>query len=151
MVARYAEYQAMTVDAVDGVMSEDIRHHPLIGKIADPGRPQLVFNAVARIGATEVRNMQGGRAGEWDARLSAGGGEIHVAHWREGQGADDLWVPALARDGDGDVTISEPDPGLFIRKGDRVRLIDRPGQPFFDVLSITRRQSGRAILHLGDA
>lgn len=151
MVARYEQYQTMAIEAVDAVMSEDIRHLPLIDGVKDTSRPQLVFSAVARIGAAESRNMQGGHSDEWSARVSASGGELHVAHWRAGQGADELWVPALDRGDNGDVTVSEPDTELFIRKGDKVRLIDRPAQPFFEVLSITRRRYGRAILHLGDA
>ncbi|SHE79065.1 hypothetical protein SAMN05444339_10271 [Loktanella atrilutea] len=123
MVARYGEIQARAISAVDSVMSEDILHFPLVGGIVDTSRERLTFTAVVRVGTNEERNVSGGRAQSWGGRMNAGKARAYI----------DL--------------ATEPLP--FFKEHDKIRLIDRDGQPFFEILNITDRQSGRMILHLG--
>jgi hypothetical protein len=41
--------------------------------------------------------------------------------------------------------------GPEIRKGDKLRAVERPGTPFFEVLRVADRGHGRLVLHLGEA
>lgn len=119
------EIQAMTTAAVDGVMGESVRHYPLADGIQDQMRQTRIFTAVVRSAPVDDQSFQGGRSQQWGSRIASGATEAHIV-------PDDPVVPHL-------------------RQHDKVRLMDRPGQPFFEILTITDRRSGRVILSLGSA
>lgn len=117
------EIQAMTTAAVDGVMGESVRHYPLADGIQDQMRSTRIFMAVVRSEPVDDRGFQGAGSRQMGARVAAGPTEAHVA----------LAEPVVPH----------------LRQHDKVRLMDRPGKPFFEILTITDRRSGRVILSLG--
>lgn len=116
-------YRDKAIRAVDRVMAETVRLYPMRSGTADPGRDQAEFQAVARVGGEGSNGITGRE--DWSSRISSGEATVHIDR------------AAYT--------------GPAIRKGDRVRLMDRVGQPWFDVLTINDRQHGRLVLHLGEA
>lgn len=41
--------------------------------------------------------------------------------------------------------------GLVFRKNDKIRALDRPGEPLFQVIAVDDRGASRLVLHLGEA
>lgn len=109
------------IRAVDAVMSERVRHLPLTGGVRDATRPQVEFEAVLRVGNAKDRDAAG--TNTWGQRVSYGKAEMHIA-----RGV----APA-------------------IRKGDKLRAVERDRQPFFEVLSVNERQHGRVVVELGES
>ena len=122
-MARFHDIRDRAIAKVDAMMAEQVRSFPLRNGLVDPGRQQAVFAAVVRTGNAKSESMQGGAMQSWGQRITANEAEAHVA--RAGQ-----VLP-------------------WFREGDKLRLIERPGQPFVEILRINDRQHGRIVLHLG--
>ncbi|KQI68952.1 hypothetical protein AN189_07270 [Loktanella sp. 3ANDIMAR09] len=105
------------------MLSEEIAFYPLTGNTPDAARQKTTLRAVVRIGTGDNSSVTGGTSRGWGTRLSAGKGQAHVR--RSGQVIPDF------------------------RKHDKVRLVDRVGQPFFEILTVHDGPSERIVLELG--
>lgn len=122
-MATFQQIQADAIRAVDAVMSETLRHFPLAAGKADATRAQSDIKGVLRVGRNKEASVTGGAAASWSQRIAAGKAELHL---------DRTGLPDL-------------------RKGDKVRAVERPGSPWFEVLSMTEDAHGRLVLDLGAA
>lgn len=125
MVAPFAAARDRAVAAVDARLAEPVQIFFLKEGAADPERANLVVSGVLRVGGGQNTNLPGGQAKSWRTRLVAGRAELHI------------------------------DPRAYagspIRRGDKVRALDRAGQPFFEVLHVDDRGHTRLVLELGEA
>lgn len=94
----------------------------LKGGAVDPDRANVEINAVLRVGNERSVGPTGGLAQSWGMRIAANKAEMHIA-----------------RDGYN---------GPAIRKGDKVRAVERLGQPFWEVAFVNDRHASRLILSL---
>ena len=119
------DVKRLTIEAVDSQLAEAIEHFPLRNNSTDPDRARSTLTGVLRVGLSKPRNAAGGNSGSWSGRISSGTAEAHINA----------------------VSAALP----VIRQHDKLRAIDRIGQPFFEIVDITDRQDGRIVLHLGVA
>ncbi|WP_037373558.1 hypothetical protein [Sediminimonas qiaohouensis] len=105
---------------VDATFAEDVDLFFLSGGAADPARGNLTAKAVLRVGDRD----DVAPSGSWGTRIAAGKAEAHINRAAYG--------------------------GPVIRQGDKLRAVERIGQPFFEVLRVSDRGSGRLVLHLGE-
>lgn len=122
MPATFHEYRDRAVAAVDRVMAEDIALYFMRNGVTDPDRDNITIRAVLRVGAGD--NAIDTRSRNWAQRIAAGKAQLHVDR--------------------------ATNPRLTVRKGDRIRAIERVGQPFFEVLRADDRAHGRLVLELGE-
>lgn len=110
--------------AVDEAFGETVLHHPLASGGVDPERPVSSLVVVLRTGA---RSDALGRSREKEVRIgvNASGGYLRIDR-------------ALY-------------PDLIVRAGDKIRAMERTGQPWFEILSVDDRSHLRLTLDLGDA
>lgn len=118
----FHKYRDKAIKAVDKVMAETLRLFPMKSGVADGTRDQHEFQAVLRSGGEGIDSV--GPGGDWSSRIASGEAMIYI-----------------------DRTVYA---GPAIRVGDRFRSLDRPGQPFFEVLNVNDRQHGRLVLHMGE-
>ena len=114
-----------TLAAVDNQFAETVEIHFLKGGVVDPGRAGTTITAVLRTGDSKVSNLRGGTSRNWKSRVAASGGRLSIDR----------------------AIYSGPVPV----KGDKVRAMDRPGKPWFEVLEVDDRSHTRLVLVLGDA
>lgn len=122
-MATFQQIQADAIRAVDAVMSETLRHFPLAAGKADATRTQSEIRGVLRVGRNKDLNASGEPGVVWSQRIAAGKAELHL---------DRTGLPDL-------------------RKGDKLRATERPGSPWFEVLSMTEAAHGRIVIDLGAA
>ena len=125
LAARFHALRDRTVAATDKTFAEPVRLSFLKGGAVDPDRPALDIEAVLRVGGGKETNVSGGDAQAWRTRIQAQRGELHI-----------------------DRTTY---PDLKVIKGDKVRALARPGQPWFEVLTVDDRLSTRLVVQLGEA
>ena len=111
------------IRAVDAVMSERIMHFPLRQQQPDPHRSKREIHAVLRVGGLRDKPAEGGKS--WMARIAQGRAECHIDRSTQ--------------------------PNIDIRQGDRIRAVERVGQPIFDVLQVQERHHGRIVVGLGES
>ena len=122
MPAAFHAHRDLAIAAVDRVMAEDIALYFMRNGVTDPDRDNTTIRAVLRVGSGD--NAIDTRSRNWAQRIAAGRAQLHidrVAH-----------------------------PGLTVRRHDRIRAIERVGQPFFEVLRADDRAHGRLVLELGE-
>lgn len=117
--------QQQAISAVDAVMAEAVLVYPLSKGMADTTRAHTELRCVLRVGNVRDQNVAGDLGKAWSQRIALGKAEAHIDQ------------SAYA--------------GLDIRKGDKLRAVDRPGQPWFEVLTVNERAQGRTVLALGEA
>ena len=120
MPAPFHAIQARAFADVDAQFAEDVDLFFLDQGAADAGRGNVTAKAVLRAGQRD--DVSPSRA--WGSRIAAGDAEAHIDR--------------AAYD------------GPVIRKGDKLRAVERVGQPFFEVLRVSDRGNGRLVLHLGE-
>ncbi|SFQ55682.1 hypothetical protein SAMN05421853_11013 [Roseivivax halotolerans] len=103
-------------------MGEALRHFPLENGLTDNSRDVIDLTAVLRVGNAEPSSVGGST---WNSRLAVDKAQAHVSH--------------------------SAYPELEIKVGDKLRAVERPGEPWFEVLSINDRMQGRLIVELGEA
>lgn len=118
------DMRSRIVAAVDRTFAEPVRFSFLRRGVLDAERPAHDIRAVLRVGGGDERNLSGGLAQDWSTRIAAGKAELHVDR------------------------AAYPD--LVVREDDRVCALDRPGQPWFQVLRIDDRGDTRLVLALGE-
>ncbi|MFT3973323.1 MAG: hypothetical protein QM699_07700 [Amaricoccus sp.] len=125
MPAPFHALRDSAIAAVDAVMAEDVRLLFLNAQgRADTSRVAATVKGVLRVGAADVRTPTNGKA--WDARIAAGEAALYLSRVAYGT------APAL-------------------RKGDKVKALERAGEPLFEVMRIDDRRHDRIVAHLGEA
>lgn len=120
----YAEIRQRTLAAVDRVFAETVLLAPQKQGRADPDRQPIEIRAPLRVGGGEQTNVSGGQAESWRTQLASGKAELHIDR----------------------ATYTGP----ILRGKDRVRALDRAGQPWFEVLRVDDRGDTRLVLELGE-
>ena len=120
-MAKFHKYRDLAVRAVDDLMGEALRIVPMDGGRIDPARTPGEVTAPLRVGAEESDGV-GGKSQAWRSRISSGKAQAHISR--------------------------EAYPDLVVRKGDRLRAIERAGQPWFEVDAVADRDHARLILEL---
>lgn len=92
---------------------------------SDPDRPSIEIVAPLRTGPKRAANMPGGFSQSWRARLAAGKAQLHI---------DPI-----------------ANPGIVLREKDKVQALERPGQPWFEVVYFDDRNHTRHIAELSEA
>lgn len=121
MPAPFHAIRDRAMEQVDDTMAEAVDLFFLAGGAADPARDNVTVQAVLRVGSRDVVAPKGA----WGSRIAAGKAEAHIAR----------------------ASYDGPE----IRQGDKLRAVERIGQPFFEVLRVADRGHGRLVLHLGEA
>lgn len=122
MPAAFHQHRNRAVAAVDRVMAEDVALYFMRNGVTDPDRDNTTIRGVLRVGTGD--NAIDTRSRNWAQRIAAGKAQLHI---------DRVAYPALT-----------------IRKGDRIRAVERFGKPFFEVLRADDRAHGRLVLELGE-
>lgn len=120
-----ANHGASLRRSIDDAWAEEIRLSPMHKGIADPARDQEVIQAVLRTGEqNRVRFAQGrgGSARTMGANAPGSKGTLRIDRTRY--------------------------PEIDVRVGDKVRAMDRDGQPVFEVASPVPSSHHRLIVHL---
>jgi hypothetical protein len=91
----------------------------------DASRPSVEIEAPLRTGTKGAANMAGGFSQSWRTRLAAGKSQLHID-------------PVA-------------NPGIVLRPKDKVRALDRLGQPWFEVVHFDDRNHTRHIAELSEA
>lgn len=116
-------FRDLVVSGTDGDFGESVRLSFMKDKVTDPDRASVVIWAVLRSDPERTIGPTGGNNKAMHMRHSSTPSELHIDP----------------------VKYSGPK----IREGDRVRAMDRPGVPVFEVLSVDDRAHPRHILRLG--
>ncbi len=124
VAARFHEVRDRVVAAVDRAFAEPVKLSFLKDENPDPNRMMVDVDAVLRVGGGEQTTASGGSNRNWRTRIAAGKAELHIDRSK----------------------YHGPDP----RKGDAVRALARPGQPWFEVLRVDDRGENRLVLELGE-
>lgn len=120
----FSELRNAALAEVDGVFAETIRLSFFTSAgTTDPTRPQRTIKAVLRVGQGKTINLGSGAGASWSTRIYSGMAELHIDRVQ--------W------------------PGLVIRTKDKVRAMDREGQPWFEVSGVDDRGETRLVLKLG--
>lgn len=114
----------MTTRATDAVFAEPLRIAFLVKGRDDPARPDIEITAPLVVGAGKI-DSAAGRVQSWGSRIASGKAQVHITR------ADYQ--------------------GPVIRKGDKVRALDRRGMPWWEVNQVDDRDAVRIILHLTEA
>lgn len=101
------------------MFGETVRHFPLKKGAADPSRPGRELVALVGSEGASTLNLGGG------FNMSVTAEPLTV------------WIDTTAQ------------PDLNIMAGDRMRMLERPGQPFAEVNTVTRRHPTLLVLTLG--
>jgi hypothetical protein len=113
------------VSGVDQRFAERIRLSPMKNEKADLDRPQVVIMAVLRTGD------------EKDGPLDVSGGRS--LHSRIAAGKAALYIDRTEH------------PDIVLRKKDKLRALDRPGEPVFEISTVDDRNHTRLIAGLNQA
>jgi hypothetical protein len=124
--ARYQRLRDRVLRQVDQVLAEPVLLRFVKAGAADPDRPAIEIEAVLRVGdGTEVTVSGRNTDTAWKSAFQVQPAELHIDRARY--------------------------PGLVVRVSDEVRALSRPGEPWFEVLGIDDRGSGRLVLRLGES
>lgn len=124
MPPRFHKHRDRLLKVVDREMAETVELKFLIDQVVDPAREATEIQCILRSKEEERAGVTGGNAKSWKRDAAATPSQLHI----------DYSVLAT----------------IDLRKGDKVRAADRPGRPWFDVLSIDDRAHPRAIVTLGE-
>lgn len=110
------------VAEVDAVMEETVQLYFLANGKSDPTRPNRTVEAPLRTGAEKTSSAAAGNGASWRMRIAAGKAELSID---------------MAR-------YDGPQP----QAGDKIRALDRPGQPYWQVANVDDRSHTRLVLEL---
>lgn len=125
LTARFHSLRNRTLATNDAVHAEPVRLSFLKNGQPDPARPAVEIEAPLRVGGGKETSVTGGRDDVWRTKIAAGRAELHID------------------------PVAYPD--LKFAKGDKVRALARPGQPWFEVLAVDDRLSTRLVVQMGEA
>lgn len=123
--ARFHALRDRVLAQVDNTFAEPVRLSFMKGGVLDPDRPAVEIEAMLRVGNGKETSAAGSMVQSWQTRLAAQGGELHIDRARY--------------------------PGLVFRKGDKVKALARPGEPWFEVLTADDRGATRLVVQLGES
>lgn len=124
--ARFHALRDRVLAVTDHVFAEPVRLHPMEKGAVDPDRVVVEIEAVLRAGGGKETLVSGLRTDKaWRSKIQAQRSELHIDRARY--------------------------PDLVCRRGDKVRGVARPGEPWFEVLGIDDRGETRLVLQLGEA
>ncbi|MEJ8474459.1 hypothetical protein [Roseibium algae] len=110
--------------AVDGVLAEQVQLNFVKDGRSDPARPVVTIEAVLRTRDQSVGSLSGGTSKGWSSDIATGGAVLKIDRTKY--------------------------PDLDLRKGDRVKALDRAGCPVFSIQTVDARNHVRLIVELGD-
>ncbi|WP_223478744.1 hypothetical protein [Oricola indica] len=123
--ARFHAVRDRVLNANDQRFAEPVKLFFLTSaREPDPERENVEIEAPLRTEADAIQQPGGNRSGDWQTRSASGASRLSINR----------------------AAYSGPLP----RKGDRVRAISRPGEPWFEVLFVDDRNHTRLVLHLGN-
>ncbi|HMQ58949.1 MAG TPA: hypothetical protein PKE65_10410 [Rhizobiaceae bacterium] len=122
--ARFHQLRDRTLAAVDHFRAEPVKLSFFKDGDIDPGRPAREIEAILQVAAGNDAMVSGGIDRDWRSRVASQRSELHIDRAKY--------------------------PDLILRKGDKVRALSRPGQPWFEVFSVDDRSEPRLVLHLGE-
>lgn len=126
VAARYHALRDRVLASVDHVFAEPVLVKFNKGGTSDLSRPSIEIEAVLRVAGGNEAAASGNRIDTaWRTRITAQRGELHIDR------------------------VKYPD--LRAAIGDEVRALSRPGQPWFEVLSVDDRGMTRLVLRLGES
>lgn len=125
MPANDERFRALAKRGRGRVWDETIRLSPMLKGRSDPNRPQTLVKAAVRQGAEAAQSLTGGTARDWSLRVGAGPTEARITR----------------------ATYAGP----AIMVGDKVRRMDRAGQPLYEVAIVNDRDEGDIVLTLNQA
>lgn len=120
MPAPDEKYRALAKTGRASIWDEALRLYPLKNGVVDQSRTKHEFRGAVRQGNEKEANASGGGAQAWSTRIAAGEAEAHITR----------------------ATYTGP----AIKQGDKIRRMDRAGQPFYEVGSVNDRDAGDFIL-----
>ncbi|MGQ2906737.1 MAG: hypothetical protein ACT6QU_02170 [Aliihoeflea sp.] len=120
--ARFHGIRDRIMAAVDHRFAERVRLAFMRDGKADPDRQPIEIEAPLRVGGGKETTAAGAWDKSWRGRITSQRSELHI---------DPIKYP-----------------GIIFRKGDRVRALARPGQPWFGVLAVDDRGETRQIVQL---
>lgn len=122
--ARHHQLRDRTLAIVDRFRAEPVRLSFFNDGAIDPDRPARDIEAILRVDAGKDTMVSGRIDRDWRSRVAAQPSELHIDRAKY--------------------------PDLTFRKGDKVKALARPGQPWFEVLSADDRGQPRLVLKLGE-
>lgn len=125
LAARFHQLRDRTLAEVDRFRAEPVKLSFFNNGTLDPDRPAREIEAILRVDAGKDASVSGGTDRDWRSRVSSQRSELHIDRAKY--------------------------PGIAIRNGDKVKALARPGQPWFEVLSVSDRGEPRLVLVLGEA
>lgn len=121
--ARYHALRDRVMASVDHVFAEPVKLKFNRNGVSDPSRPAVEIEAVLRVGGGKETAASGNRIdAAWRTRINAQRAELHIDRSR--------W------------------PDVRVEKGDEVKALSRPGEPWFGVLAVDDRGLSRLVLQL---
>ncbi|SMC43013.1 hypothetical protein SAMN06297251_102132 [Fulvimarina manganoxydans] len=125
MPAPDEKYRALAKSGRASIWDEALRLYPLKNGVVDQSRPLHSCTGSVRQGNEKEANASGGGAQAWSTRIAAGEAEAYITR----------------------STYTGPQ----IKEGDKLRRMDRAGQPFYEIASVNDRDAGDIILKLTEA
>ena len=125
LAARHHQLRDRTLAIVDRFRAEPVRLSFFNDGVIDPDRPAREIEAILRVDAGKDASVSGGTDRDWRTRVSSQRAELHIDRAKY--------------------------PDLALRKGDKVKALARPGQPWFEVISVSDRSEPRLVLVMGEA
>lgn len=124
--ARYHALRDRVLADNDKVHAEPVWLKFNKGGVADPARSAIEIEAVLRVGGGKETAASGNRIdAAWRTRITAQRAELHIDRAKY--------------------------PDIVAMKGDEVKALSRPGEPWFEVLAVDDRGMTRLVLQLGEA
>lgn len=124
MLSPFHAIRDRAIAAVDLVMAEEVRLLFLDkhGK-SDTSRTNVNVRGILRVGGGGARSPTGGTS--WESRIAAGRAEFHIDR-------------------------SEYGDRPMLRNDDKIKAVERDGNPLFEVSRIDDRHHGRLIIELSE-
>lgn len=122
--ARFHALRNRALAQVDKTFAEPVRVAFFRNGALDPAKPAVEIEAVLRVGGGKETSVAGRDVQSWRTSILAQKAELHIDRARY--------------------------PDLKVAKGDRLRGLARPGQPWWEVLAVEDRSDTRLVLQLGE-
>lgn len=122
--ARYHALRNRVLAQVDYTFAEPVRLSYMKDGVLDVARPAVDIEAPLRVDSGKETSPAGSMVQSWESRVSSQRGELRIDRAKY--------------------------PNVVLRKGDKVRALARPGQPWFEVLTVDDRGATRLVVALGE-
>jgi hypothetical protein len=123
--ARFHALRDRVMAQVDRTFAEPVRLSFMRNGTPDPDRPMVEIEAPLRVGGGKETGVAGTMLHTWRTRIVAQRAELHMDRTKY--------------------------PDVKLIKGDKVKALARPGEPWFEVLAVDDRGAARLVVQLGEA